>query len=172
MRLFVGLQPDEAARAALTELQLRLQDAGVAAIYPEPASLHMTLAFIGEWPENAAGTLPAVKHPFRLTLSHVGLFREARVIWAGTEESEELNQLAQQVRINLTDAGIPFDPKPFVPHFTLARKPVVPEGLDLSGMEVPAAVIPVSDVYLFRSDRGEKGMVYSVIGCGHEQQGR
>ncbi len=164
MRLFVGLRPSEENRIALSELQSRLQAAGVSANYLDPSNLHMTLAFIGEWPEDISETLPAVELPFSLTISHVGLFREAKVIWAGIEDSEPLNRLAQQVRSNLSVAGIPFDPKPFVPHITLARKPIVPEGLDLSKIEVPAAVMSVSDVCLYRSDRGENGMVYSVIG--------
>ena len=87
MRLFVGFRPSEAFRRALSELQAQLQDAGIAAKYLDPSNLHMTLAFIGEWPENVTGILPSVKQPFSLTRSHVGLFREARVIWAGVEAS-------------------------------------------------------------------------------------
>ena len=64
----------------------------------------------------------------------------------------------------LSEAGIPFDQKPFVPHITLGRKPILPAGIDLSGIQIPPAVMTVSDVFLYRSDRGENGMVYSVIG--------
>ena len=171
MRLFVGLRPSVAFRRALSELQARLQDAGIAARYLDPSNLHMTLAFIGEWPENVAGILPSVEQPFSLTLSHVGLFREAKVIWAGVEESEPLNQLADSVRNNLSAAGVPFDPKPFVPHITLGRKPVVPAAFDWSEIVIPAAEMTVSDVFLYRSDHGENGMVYSVIGSASEKGG-
>ena len=131
----------------------------------------MTLAFIGEWPENAAWVLPAVDQPFFLRLSHVGIFPEAKVVWAGVETSDELNRLAGRVRARLTDAGIPFDPKPFAPHFTLGRKPAVPSGFELSGIQVSSAAMEVSDVCLYRSDRGETGMVYSVIGSSAEKRG-
>lgn len=164
MRLFVGLRPSEEFRTALSVLQSRLQAAGVAAKYLDPSNLHMTLAFIGEWPENITALLPEVDWPFQLTLSHAGLFPEAKVIWAGVEASDALNCLAEQVRSSLLKAGIPFDPKPFVPHITLGRKPVIPEGLELSGIEIPSAVMTVKDVCLYRSDREENGMVYSVIG--------
>ena len=50
MRLFVGLRPSETFRRALSELQVELQDAGITAKYLNPSNLHMTLAFIGEWP--------------------------------------------------------------------------------------------------------------------------
>ncbi len=169
MRLFVGLRPSEAFRRALSELQAQLQDAGIAAKYLDPSNLHMTLAFIGEWPENVTGILPSVKKPFSLTLSHVGLFREARVIWAGVEASEPLNQLAECVRSSLSAADVPFDPKPFVPHITLGRKPIVPVAFDLSEIIIPTAEMTVSDVFLYRSDRGENGMVYSVIGSALEK---
>ena len=129
----------------------------------------MTLAFIGEWPENVAWILPAVDKPFLLRLSHVGLFPEAKVIWAGVKTSDELNQLADHVRANLMEAGIPFDSKPFVPHITLGRKPIVPSGFELSAIQVPSAAMTVSEVCLYRSDRAENGMVYAVIGSSAEK---
>ena len=166
MRLFIALRPADTFRSALSELQARLRDAGVAARYHDPSSLHLTLAFIGERPEIPAAILPEVDRPFPLTLSHIGFFPEAKVIWAGTEASDDLNRLAEKVRSNLSEAGIPFDPKPFVPHITLGRKPVVPAGFSLSEVKVPPAEMTVSEVFLYRSDRGENGMVYSVVGSG------
>ena len=171
MRLFVGLQPSETFRRALSELQAQLQNAGIAAKYLDPSNLHMTLAFIGEWPENVAGILPLVEQPFSITLSHIGLFREAKVIWAGVKDSEPLNKLADSVRSHLSAAGVPFDSKPFVPHITLGRKPIVPAAFDLSEIVIPSAEMTVSDVFLYRSDRGENGMVYSVIGSASEKGG-
>ena len=171
MRLFVGLRPSEEFRAALSVLQSLLQSAGVTAKYLDPSNLHLTLAFIGEWPENVSAILPPVELPFTLTLSGIGLFPEAKVIWAGVQKSSALDQLAQQVREKLMAADIPFDPKPFVPHITLGRKPVVPEAVDLSGIMIPPAVMTVEDVFLYRSDRGENGMVYSVIGSSSEKEG-
>lgn len=63
---------------------------------------------------------------------------EAKVIWAGVEASEPLDQLAGCVRNNLSAAGVPFDPKPFVPHITLGRKPIVPVAFDFSDMFPPS----------------------------------
>ncbi len=171
MRLFVGLRPSGEFRAALSVLRFRLQEAGVSAAYLAPSNYHLTLAFIGEWPEDVSPVLPAVAHPFSLRLSHVGLFPEARVIWAGVEAPEALDRLAELVRGRLSEAGIPFDPKPFVPHITLGRKPVLPPGFCLSKVVIPPAVMRVSEVFLYRSDRGGNGMVYSVIGSGTLEAG-
>lgn len=169
MRLFVGLRPSDEFRARLSVLQSRLLDAGVAARYLEPSNLHLTLAFIGEWPENISGILPSLERPFTLALSRIGLFTEAKVIWAGVENSDDLNRLAERVRFCLSEAGIPFDPKPFVPHITLGRKPVVPGNVSLSGIEIPPAVMTVEDVFLYCSHHGENGMVYSVVGSSSQK---
>jgi len=168
MRLFTAVQPSPGFRTALTDLQDRLREAGVTGRYREPDGLHLTLAFIGEWPEDVTELLPAVRKPFSLTLSHLGIFPEANVLWAGVRPSEELEQLARQVRSSLADAGVPFDRKNFCPHITLARKPFVPEGVTLPEIRVPAVSMIVDEVCLYRSDRGKNGMVYTVIGSSPE----
>lgn len=164
MRLFVGLQPTQKFREALALVQDRLRESGVTGRYLDPSNLHMTLAFIGEWPENVSDLLPAVEKPFPMTLSHIGIFEEADVLWAGVRPSEELNHLAKRVRHILADEGIPFDRKSFNPHITLMRKPSIPSQTILADIEIPAVTMLVEDVCLYRSDRGKNGMVYTVIG--------
>lgn len=168
MRLFVGLRPTDEFRSALSLLQDRLRAAGVTGQFLDPSNLHMTLAFIGEWPEDVTEVLPAVEEPFSLTLSHIGFFPEAKVMWAGVEKSSALERLAGRVRHALADSGIPFDPKRFNPHITLARKPSVPSGVIVSDIDIPRAVMTVDEVCLYRSDRGKNGMVYTVIGNSME----
>ena len=164
MRQFIALEPSPAFLSALEELQDRLQAAGVTGRFREPSGLHLTLAFIGEWPEEVTEFLPEVRKPFPLVLSHLGFFPEANVLWAGVEPSEELEHLAARVRHSLAEAGIPFDRKKFVPHITLARKPSVPSGVVLSEIPVPRVSMIVEEVCLYRSDPGKNGMVYTVIG--------
>ena len=164
MRLFAGLRPSDGFRSALSLLQDRLRAAGVTGQYLDPANLHMTLAFIGEWPENVTEVLPGVEDPFPLVLSHIGFFPEAKVLWAGVEKSGALERLAGRVRRSLAEAGIPFDPKKFYPHITLVRKPSVPNGIIISETEIPPAVMTVDEVCLYRSAREKSGMVYTVIG--------
>jgi len=166
MRIFVALQPTPAFRDALASVQERLRAAGVTGRYLTPANLHLTLAFIGLWPEDVTGLLPAVEQPFPLTLSHLGVFPKAHVLWAGVEPSEALDRAARNVRQALSEAGIPFDRQDFNPHVTLVRKPIVPEQAALSAIEIPRAEMIVRDICLYRSDHGENGMEYTVIGRG------
>ena len=163
MRLFIGVKPDPGFRAALADLQDRLRLAGVTGRYLDPVNLHMTLAFIGEWPEADAVPLPVPDCPFPIRLAPPGIFREAKVLWAGVRPSDALGRLAGEARRLLAEAGMPFDRKAFYPHITLVRKPVVPEGLDLSGIRVPEAGMLVRASCLFLSERGEAGMQYTVI---------
>ena len=164
MRIFIALQPTPAFREALASAQDRLRTAGVTGRYMTPSNLHLTLAFIGNWPEGITELLPVVDQPFPVTLSHLGIFPAAKVLWAGVEPSEALNSLARQVRQALTEAEIPFDMQTFNPHITLVRKQIVPEQMMLSEIEVPRAAMIVKDVCLYRSDHGEHGMEYTVIG--------
>ena len=164
MRLFVGLRPAETFRAALKGAQDRLRAAGVEGRYLDPANLHLTLAFIGEWPEDVTPVLPAVTEPFEIELAGPGIFPEAKVLWAGVKPSAALDRLAGEARDRLAANRIPFDPKPFNPHITLVRKPLLPAGLDLPAMVFSAAAMTVKEVCLYRSERGENGMEYTVIG--------
>ena len=163
MRIFVGLQPAPDFREALGAVQQRLREAGVTGRYLDPVHLHLTLAFIGEWPEDMSALLPPVETPFPLVLSHIGVFPRAKVLWAGVAPSEPLNRLAAQVRERLRQAGIPFDGQPFNPHITLLRKPVLP-GDTLPDIQPPPVMMTVREVCLYRSERTEAGMAYTVIG--------
>ena len=164
MRLFVGLRPSDTFREALSAAQDRLHAAGVAGRYLDPAYLHMTLAFIGEWPEDVTPLLPAVTRPFSIELSRPGIFPEAKVLWAGVRPSEALDLLAGSVRNTLAENNVPFDRKAFNPHITLVRKPFIPDGLVLSETDIPGASMTVNEVCLYRSVHGENGMEYTVIG--------
>ena len=166
MRLFVALRPSPEFRDALTALQENLRAGGVTGRWLSPENLHLTLAFVGQRPdpEGVFNALPKPEEPFDIALSHPGVFPEADVLWAGTAPSRALDSLARRVRDGLSEAGIPFDQRAFVPHITLARKPRVPEGVRLNGWQVPPAAMTVREVCLYKSERGENGMVYTVIG--------
>ncbi|MBQ3762638.1 MAG: RNA 2',3'-cyclic phosphodiesterase [Clostridia bacterium] len=168
MRLFAALEPSDEFRQALDKLQKRLKDAGVGGRYLDLNNLHMTLAFIGAWAEDVTEYLPAVEKPFRIRLSHLGVFPEAAVLWAGTEPCRALDDLAKRVRFSLANAQIPFDRKKFFPHITLIRKPSVPGRVVLSDIPIPPAEMTVRDVCLYRSDRAGDGMAYTLIGRSSE----
>lgn len=171
MRLFVGIQPTEEFLNALCLLQERLLKAGVDGRFIDRSNLHMTLAFIGEWPENISELLPAVRKPFGIALSQLAVFPGSDVLCVQTQPCEALNNTAKSVRHSLSGAGIPFDRKAFLPHITLVRNLRMPKFADLALIEVSRAIMTVREVALYRSDRGKSGMAYTVIGtsgCAEE----
>ena len=164
MRLFIALEPSGGFRLALQYVQEQLRSAGIEGRYLEMDNLHMTLAFIGMWPTAVTDILPAVQEPFSVTLSHVGMFSKARVVWAGIEPSHALEQLAGRVRDRLDAEEIPFDRQPFYPHITLIRKPVPMDEDVLRRIQVPSVSMTVRDVCLYESVHEACGMRYTVIG--------
>lgn len=164
MRLFIALEPTPEFRDALAELQERLKAAGVEGRYLIPSNLHLTLAFIGEWQEDISQILPIVEKPFTITLSHLGVFSGAKVLWAGVEPSGELDALAEHVREELDERKIPYDHQGFYPHITLARKPVLPSEDALISVQVPRASMIVREVCLYQSLHEAEGMRYIVLG--------
>ena len=160
MRIFVALQPTPAFRDALASAQDRLRAAGVTGRYLSPSNLHLTLAFIGMWPEDITGLLPIVQQPFPITLSHLGVFPKAHVLWAGVKPSEALDSAARQVRQALSAAGIPFDQQDFNPHITLVRKA---SNVHPQGVSVPKKEMMVRKISLMKSEAKNGKMVYTEI---------
>ena len=91
--------------------------------------LHLTLAFLGddvapETRRRLRDTLPAVRAlPFFLPLAGVGFFggQRPRALWVGTGGGHPgLFALHRAVHDAVLAAGAKADPKPFVPHVTVA----------------------------------------------------
>ncbi len=170
MRLFIAIRPDDGILQALVEAQEALSRRGIHGSPVPPGNLHLTLAFIGDYPDpNRVLSAMEKVHfsPFPMALRDIGSF-SGQVVWAGVRESEPLLQLADCLRQELAGADIPFDRKPFLPHITLFRGAdkniVVPEIL------VPEASMAVGRISLFRSDRGQSGMIYTETGSVRASQ--
>ena len=165
MRLFIGISPSDDVRRSLVRMQGFLSRHGISGTYLTPENLHMTLAFIGEYPEPDA-VFDAMEEvtfdPFDIRYDHIGTFRES-IIWGGIESSESLEKLTKRLRNELAKADIPFDHAGFVPHFTLARHANFSRGIPC--VEIAPVSMTVDQMVLFRSDRGKNGMVYTPIGA-------
>lgn len=164
MRLFIGISPTEEIRKGLVEAQESLQHHGVTGTYLSPENLHMTLAFIGEYPDvdpvlNAMETV--FFSPFEICYTHLGTFRKS-IVWGGIEESVSLSSLVKQLRCELARADIPFDNSTFSPHLTLVRHADFIKGIP--PVEINPISMIVEKISLYRSDRSGSGMIYTEIG--------
>jgi 2'-5' RNA ligase len=136
VRLFVAVYPPAQARDDLLALVSGLAVAqppqpGRSLRLAPPDEWHLTLAFLGEVPDEAAPAAGAaidtavrtVAAP-EVRLAGGGRFGRGKftVVWTGLRgDLTGLGDLANAIRRQLKAARLPFDPKPYRPHLTLAR---------------------------------------------------
>lgn len=161
MRLFIAINLSDDIKGTLLDLQNALYDRGVRGRYTTEENLHLTLAFIGEYPD-AEPVLDAMSEvsfkPFELTLDGMGRFGD--LWWAGMKEAVPLTAVVRRIRRSLAEHEIPFDKKRFSPHITLIRK----ASGELPGAHPEPVSMTVEAISLMRSDRGRNGMIYTELG--------
>ena len=162
MRLFIAINLSPQMKAALTGAQRTMFGRGVRGSYTPEENLHLTLAFIGEYPsaETVMDALSGVSFtPFELALDGVGRFGD--LWWAGLRESAALTAVVRRIRRALAANEIPFDRKRFSPHITLLRRAT----REAAGIPIRPASMTVRTVSLMSSRRGRNGMIYTEIGA-------
>ena len=162
MRLFLAITLENAIKDELCMIQKRLQIQGVKGNFTSRENMHLTLAFIGEYsdPDYVSDVLKEVTlEPMRLVINGFGSFGDT--YWIGIKEDAGLKTNVRRIRKALSDNGIPFDRKKFLPHMTIARKIRYDKGFPTDA-PFPAAM-DVEHISLMRSDRGKSGMIYTVV---------
>ena len=176
MRLFTGIDLPEHVRERLERLLMHLRPAAHLKWSPV-YNLHVTLKFIGEWPEEKLPQLQAALRsiPRRpmipIEVRSLGWFPNAhhpRVFWVAVDGCDALSTLARDTETALAPLGIAKDDRAFTAHLTLARiKDPVPlqalrraiEQLD----SVEFGSFSADRFYLFRSQPGPAGSVYTKL---------
>ena len=161
MRLFIAIRLSDAMKDALTAAQDEMYAHGVRGNFTTRENMHLTLAFIGEYPdkEQVMDALLSVSFSsFSICLKGMGCFRD--LWWAGMEESAPLTAVVRRIRRALAENDIPFDKKRFSPHITLIRKATG----KMAGIQINTVSMPVKSISLMRSDRGKRGMIYTTVG--------
>lgn len=133
MRLFVAVTPPPEAldhlEAAVAAVRVELGDAADPALrWARRDSWHLTLAFLGEVPDDRVPDVrrrqarAARRHPrCRLALRGAGRF-DGRVLWVGVSgDVGPLRRLAASVAAGARRAGVDVDTRPLRPHLTIAR---------------------------------------------------
>ena len=181
MRLFIAIPFTKEIRKELLRFQNDLKRAGMSGRFSPVENLHLTLAFIGEYPDpqdilDIMEQIPF--EPFDLSLSGFGHFHD--LYWAGIDHCPPLEAYVRRLRRALAENDIPFDRKKFSPHITLVRKGVVRGGVRGAGDaradagssapdtlmidRPPSGTMYVDHIALMRSDRGKNGMIYTEVG--------
>lgn len=161
MRLFLAINLSRPMKDALVAAQNTMYGHGVRGNYTPEENLHLTLAFIGDYPEpeTVMDALSSVSFfPIPITLEGIGAFGD--LWWAGLREAPALTAVVRRVRRALADNDIPFDRKRFSPHITLLRRA---KG-EIPGITIEPCSMEADTISLMRSDRGKNGMIYTELG--------
>jgi 2'-5' RNA ligase len=129
MRLFIGIDLDPELRTHIERFIEGVQGFAPDARWMRPESLHVTLKFIGERPQEQIKALTqrlrlVESDSFELRFTDYGFFptsKAPRVFWIGIEADAHLAQLAANIDAATSELGIPREDRPYSPHLTLAR---------------------------------------------------
>ena len=163
MRLFIAIKFNNEMIRASEDVQASMRNQGMRGNFTHQDNLHLTLAFIGDYPDpdHVLDVMDSVVfEPFEIVLDGIGNFGD--LWWIGLCKSDPLNSYVKRLRHALSDAGIPFDKKRFSPHITLIRRASIVIRPEIS---VAEKGMTVSRISLFRSDRGKSRMIYTELGC-------
>lgn len=169
MRAFIALQPPEAFLDDVEDLARELACCCDGRFVPRQ-NYHVTLAFLGEIDEEGARSAMASidaacagAGPAALIPTGLGTFgsRRNKTLWLGLQNVPELGLIADCMRDELDQRGLDYDRKGFLPHITLARRAVLPDGA------LPALAFPreaeAQRVVLYRSYLEEEGPRYKEL---------
>jgi 2'-5' RNA ligase len=171
LRLFVALDLPGAAVDALARFRDEAADPDVWRPL-DPATFHVTLAFLGHRPEAEVPAIAAVltalapRESPALALADGLLLppRRARVLTVALADDGELARLQAEVSDGLAAAGV-YQPesRPFRPHVTVARlRPGARAPRTLSAAPDPVA-FSARDVVLYRSRPARGGARYDPL---------
>jgi len=175
MRLFTGLSIPPSVLQTLSGTLDRLRPTAPLKWSP-PENLHITLKFIGAWPDaripELQDALASVLTPHRFTveLSRFGYFpnpHRPRNLLAGVHAGTELPALAQSIDEALGKIGCPRENRPYMPHLTLAR--IKDEDIRSLREHIAAMTnfqfgsFEAREFHLYQSRPGNGGSVYSIL---------
>jgi len=182
IRSFIAIELPDELRLELGRLETQLKPDRLPWVkWVDPASIHLTLKFLGNIAidrtgeitramEEAAQTVP----PFHLEVKGMGVFpnlKRVQVAWVGISgEVAKLGALQQRIDSNLALLGFAPESRPFTSHLTLARlrnQASLDErqrfGRLIAGTRFEAGAIKVDAISLMRSQLTREGAIYSRI---------
>lgn len=130
-RLFIAIKidPTEELFRRINFLKRNLEEENINWIRED--HLHITLRFLGNTPERKiAGLVSSVEkslsqfEPFELSLEGLSFFGSRyspKVIWAGVEPKQNLENIFNEINKAIAVFGFKVDRQNFVPHLSIAR---------------------------------------------------
>jgi 2'-5' RNA ligase len=183
-RVFVALDVGDAVRREVTRVvttltgKLEAVKTPPKVVWVKPASLHVTIKFLGEIDAaeverlQAALTPPIPIAPFELSWRGIGTFpnnKQPRALWLGViHGASALAELEAEVAQRLAGGtAAELEDRAFLPHLTVGRVKMAGAGIDwpkiLQSVEVKGARSVVDRVTLYRSELSPRGPHYTEL---------
>ena len=163
MRLFTAINLTPDIKQTLKYVQDSCLSNGVRGNYIPEENLHLTLAFIGDYPDpdHILEVMEIIRSDsFSITIDGLGNFDD--IWWAGLHPSQMLTKTVSRLRKAFSDYQIPYDRRKFAPHITLIRKADIQNAIPV--FPIKPITMNVDHLSLMRSDRGKNQMIYTEIG--------
>jgi RNA 2',3'-cyclic 3'-phosphodiesterase len=144
--------------------------------WSKAANLHITIKFVGAWPEERLDELKAslaglpARDPISVHIKDLGAFvnpRKPRIFWCGVD-APGLAELAADTETATAALGIAREEHAYSPHLTLAR---IKDGFDMTALRT--AVVAESSLdfgrfearsfFLYQSQSEPRGSVYTKL---------
>jgi RNA 2',3'-cyclic 3'-phosphodiesterase len=180
MRSFIAVDLDAPIRKALSRAQSPLRELAPKLNYVDPASMHLTLKFLGEIdprtiPEisNRLAAVCRETRSFAFRIRHLGCFADRagklRVVWAGVEDTDgQLADLQTRIESGMKAIGYPPESRPYSPHLTLARMrrpmrlPEIVQHIEAHGT-AQFGEQAVDEIVLYESTLTRDGPIYNAL---------
>lgn len=167
MRFFIALEISEESKRELLGIQQKIKGLIPEARLTDNNKLHLTIAFIGEQPDNLKTLLTEVMskaaesiNPFTVIPSYLDGFPHrhfANILWIGVKgDIDKLYLLRHRIKDGLKNLHLGVDERRYVPHIAIVKvnnfkmSPEQEKELDKI-FSVPFAPIPVASIKLFES---------------------
>lgn len=179
MRFFIALEIPEQSKAELAKVQARLKEIIPDIKLTDNDKLHLTIAFIGEQPDeqkqpliDIISTASSGISTFQVTPSYVDGFpslHNAHILWMGVKgDIDKLFILRERVKDGLKTLNLNTDERRFVPHIALGKiknfilTPAQEHELEKLDMQNFAS-ITVSSIKLFESTPQDSFHIHNTL---------
>jgi 2'-5' RNA ligase len=192
IRAFIAVELDDALRKEIAGFQQTLRTTldraadGARIAWVRPASLHLTLKFMGDVDESIVQPLhqsivsaASAWRPIEVAMVRLGGFprlQEPRNLWLGPDERWEesddarrLQVIARAIDERVAAHGIDRERRPFSPHLTLGRVKAGERAIgrvlasELAVTKIDLRPLAVSTVTLMKSQLDSKGAIHTPL---------
>ena len=178
IRSFVCLDVPSDVKAHIEAVQAKLRHVPADVSWTRPASVHLTLKFLGDVEEarlqdlgSALDEIARRYAPFEMVTERMGVFPRAdrpRVLWVGVgDERGVLQMLAADVEEVFARQGFAREARPFTAHLTIGRVRSERSARELVRLflaeDFPRTRFLVTELLLMRSDLRPEGALYTPL---------